>query len=71
MRLPLPYQITSAKLYLGSLDGIETGIRQLIRDEPLETTIVDYQSMRITVPKRSAQTDGTRRVPQGRQPVWQ
>ena len=35
---------------LGSLDGIETGIRQLIRDEPLETTIVDYQSMRITVP---------------------
>jgi hypothetical protein len=25
-------------LILGSLDGIETGVRQLIRDEPLETT---------------------------------
>ena len=35
---------------LGSLDGIETGIRQLIRDEPLETTVVDYHGARITVP---------------------
>ena len=34
---------------LGSLDGIETGIRQLIRDEPLETTVVDYQGEQITV----------------------
>ena len=35
---------------LGSLDGIETGVRQLIRDEPLETTVVDYHGARITVP---------------------
>jgi len=33
-RLQRPVQI------LGSLDGIETGIRQLIRDEPLETEVV-------------------------------
>ncbi|MCW5238529.1 hypothetical protein [Verminephrobacter eiseniae] len=35
---------------LGSLDGIETGVRQSIRDEPLETTVVDYHGERITVP---------------------
>ena len=28
-------------LILGSLDGIETGVRQLIRDRPLETTTLD------------------------------
>jgi hypothetical protein len=27
---------------LGSLDGIETGVRQLIREEPLETTRIDF-----------------------------
>jgi hypothetical protein len=43
-RMQRPVQI------LGSLDGIETGIRQLIRDEPLETTIVDYHGAQITVP---------------------
>lgn len=43
-RVQRPVQI------LGSLDGIETGIRQLIRDEPLETAVVDYQGSRITVP---------------------
>jgi hypothetical protein len=37
-------------LILGSLDGIETGVRQLIRDEPLETAVVDYHGARITVP---------------------
>jgi len=37
-------------LILGSLDGIETGIRQLIRDEPLETTVVDCQGEKITLP---------------------
>jgi hypothetical protein len=35
---------------LGSLDGIETGIRQLIRDEPLETTVIDYRGQKIRVP---------------------
>lgn len=37
-------------LILGSLDGIETGVRQLIRTEPLETTVVDEQGWRLTVP---------------------
>ena len=38
---------------LGSLDGIETGIRQLIRDEPLETTRIDVHGHRLTVPTLS------------------
>jgi hypothetical protein len=46
-RVQRPVQI------LGSLDGIETGVRQLIRDAPLETTVVDYQGARITVPTES------------------
>ena len=43
-RVQRPVQI------LGSLDGIETGVRQLIRDEPLQTTVVDLDGCRITVP---------------------
>lgn len=43
-RVQRPVQI------LGSLDGIETGVRQLIRDEPLETAVVDSLGARITVP---------------------
>lgn len=43
-RVQRPVQI------LGSLDGIETGIRQLIRDEPLETMVVDFNGLHITVP---------------------
>lgn len=43
-RVQRPVQI------LGSLDGIETGVRQLIRDEPLETTAVIHLGERITVP---------------------
>jgi len=43
-RVQRPVQI------LGSLDGIETGVWQLIRDDPLETTVVDYHGVRITVP---------------------
>lgn len=43
-RVQRPVQI------LGSLDGIETGVRQLIRGEPLETAEVNYRGMRITVP---------------------
>ncbi|HEY8906074.1 MAG TPA: hypothetical protein VIM63_08545 [Rhodoferax sp.] len=35
---------------LGSLDGIETGVRQLIREEPLETITLDYHGERLTVP---------------------
>lgn len=37
-------------LILGSLDGIETGIRQLIRGEPLETCVVERHGARITLP---------------------
>jgi hypothetical protein len=35
---------------LGSLDGIETGVRQLIRDKPLETIQIEYMGEMITVP---------------------
>ena len=43
-RVQRPVQI------LGSLDGIETGVRQLFRDEPLETEIVKFRGESITVP---------------------
>jgi hypothetical protein len=43
-RVQRPVQI------LVSLDGIETGVRQLIRDEPLETTLIQVQGVNITVP---------------------
>jgi hypothetical protein len=37
-------------LILGSLDGIDTGIRQLIRNEPLETKEVFIKEQKIVVP---------------------
>ena len=37
-------------LILGSLDGVETGIRQLIRDEPLETKDFYFKNQKIVVP---------------------
>ena len=37
-------------LILGSLDGIETGVRQLIRAAPLETTTVSIRDHEITIP---------------------
>ena len=40
-------------LILGSLDGIETGVRQLIRDEPLETTTLDHDGQPLTIPTRA------------------
>ncbi len=43
-RVQRPVQI------LGSLDGIETGVRQLIRREPLETTVLDFKGSPLTVP---------------------
>ena len=39
-------------LILGSLDGIETGIRQLIREEPLETDEVEVDGVRLRVPTK-------------------
>jgi hypothetical protein len=43
-RVSRPVQI------LGSLDGIETGIRQLIREQPLESTEIERFGQRLTVP---------------------
>jgi hypothetical protein len=43
-RIRRPVQI------LSSLDGIETGVRQLIREQPLETTQIEYQGQTITLP---------------------
>ena len=37
-------------LILGSLDGVETGVRQLIRDQPLETVDVNVGGVRLAVP---------------------
>jgi hypothetical protein len=46
-RVKRPVQI------LGSLDGIETGVRQLIRDEPLETTQIECLGFKLTVPTKA------------------
>ena len=43
-RVQRPVQI------LGSLDGIETGVRQLIRQQPLETVVMDLDGTSITLP---------------------
>ena len=38
---------------LGSLDGIETGVRQLMRDDPLETERVSIRNHQIAVPTKA------------------
>lgn len=43
-------RVTRPVQILGSLDGIETGVRQLIREEPLETTSIEYLGQELTVP---------------------
>jgi len=43
-------RVTRPVQILGSLDGIETGVRQLIRDEPLETVQIEYLGAKITIP---------------------
>jgi hypothetical protein len=40
-------------LILGSLNGIETGIRQLIRQEPLETTTISLPTGSLTIPTQA------------------
>ena len=45
-----PSRVRRPVQILGSLDGIETGVRQLIRDEPLETEVVSFRGESITVP---------------------
>jgi hypothetical protein len=37
-------------LILGSLDGIETGVRQLIREQPLDTQEISIGDVRVVVP---------------------
>ena len=43
-------RVTRPVLILGSLDGIETGVRQLIRTAPLQTTTVSVGGREITIP---------------------
>jgi hypothetical protein len=43
-------RVTRPVQILGSLDGIETGVRQLIREEPLETVQIEYLGQKITIP---------------------
>ena len=38
------------KIILGELGGIETGVRQLLRSRPLETTEVDVHGKRLVIP---------------------
>lgn len=38
------------KIILGELGGIETGVRQLLRSRPLESTEVEVQGMRLLIP---------------------
>jgi hypothetical protein len=40
------------KIILGELGGIETGIRQLIRSRPLETTEIEVGGGRLVIPTR-------------------
>ena len=43
-------RVSRRKLILGSLDGIETGVRQLIRTRPLETVVVDLDGKPLRIP---------------------
>jgi hypothetical protein len=43
-------RVTRPVQILGSLDGIDTGVRQLIRDQPLDTREVAVGEVRLTVP---------------------
>ena len=43
-------RVNKPVLILGSLDGVDTGIRQLIRDEALETKEVVIRNQKIVVP---------------------
>ncbi len=43
-------RVSRPVLILGSLDGIETGIRQLIREVPLETCDIEVSGQRLRLP---------------------
>ena len=46
-------RVAQPVLIPGSLDGIETGVRQLIREAPLETTTLGVQGVAVTVPTKA------------------
>lgn len=46
-------RVSRPVLILGSLDGIETGIRQLIRDAPLETRVMEVDGQPLCLPTES------------------
>lgn len=46
----MPARTVAPKLILEHLDGVDTGIRQLMRTEPLETTRIQYMGHEITMP---------------------
>ncbi len=43
-------RVQPGKIILGELGGIETGVRQLLRSRPLETTEIDVQGKRLVIP---------------------
>jgi hypothetical protein len=43
-------RVRLGKIILGELGGIETGVRQLLRSRPLETTEIDVQGKRLVIP---------------------
>jgi hypothetical protein len=43
-------RVQPGKIILGELGGIETGVRQLLRSRPLETTAIDVQGRRLVIP---------------------
>ena len=54
-------RITPGKLVLGELDGVETGVRQLIRKRPLEVTDVELSSgehVRVPTPDETLRIKG-------------
>ena len=46
-------RVKSPVMILGSLDGIETGVRQLIREQKLETTVMTIGGHQITLPTKT------------------
>ena len=46
-------RVTRPVQILGSLDGIETGVCQLIRGEPLETTTLQHRGATLTIPTKA------------------
>lgn len=43
-------RVQPGKIILGELGGIETGVRQLLRSRPLETTEIEVRGKRLVAP---------------------